>query len=68
MELICLDTTILIDHRRAKDKSKSLLFRIAARYSIAVTAVTVFELWKGGQLRGGCHLASTILDNDPPGF
>lgn len=47
MEVICLDTTILIDHRRTKDKSASLLFRLSALYSFAVTSVTIFELWKG---------------------
>jgi predicted nucleic acid-binding protein len=47
MELICIDTTILIDHRRTKDKSNSLLFRLSANFSLAVTAITVFELWKG---------------------
>lgn len=47
MELICLDTSILIDHRRAKDKSVSLLFRLSAKFSLAVTSITVFELWKG---------------------
>ncbi|MCU0348584.1 MAG: type II toxin-antitoxin system VapC family toxin [Saprospiraceae bacterium] len=47
MELICLDTTILIDHRRSKDKSQSLLFKLSFQYNLAVTSITVFELWKG---------------------
>ncbi len=47
MALICLDTNILIDHRKSKDKSSTLLFRLSSLYSFAVTSVTVFELWKG---------------------
>lgn len=47
MELICLDTSILIDHRRSKNKSNSLLFQLSKAYNFAITSVTVFELWKG---------------------
>ena len=42
-----ISPSILIDHRRAKDKSKSLLFRMTSHYSFAITSISVFELWKG---------------------
>ena len=46
--LICLDTSILIDYYRKKDKSKSLFFRLTEKYSIfAVSAVTEYELYLG---------------------
>lgn len=53
MELIFLDTGILIAHKRAKkpDKSATQLSRLAAQgYRFAVSSITVFEL-----LRGNMH-------------
>lgn len=47
MEMICLDTAILVEHRRSKDKANTLLFRLSRKFSFAVTTVTVFELWRG---------------------
>ena len=46
--LICLDTSILIDYYRKKDKSKSLFFQLTNKYSLfAVSAVTEYELYLG---------------------
>ena len=42
-----MDTNILIAHRRSKDKSKSVLFLLASKYELAISTVSVFELWKG---------------------
>ncbi len=46
MDLICLDTNILIDHRRAKDKTRTRLFRFSQEYSFAITTITVYELFR----------------------
>ena len=46
--LICLDTSILIDYYRKKDKSKSMLFKLTKRYALfAVSAITEYELFIG---------------------
>ncbi len=46
--LICLDTSVLIDYHRKKDKSKTLFFKLTERYSLfAVSAVTEYELYLG---------------------
>jgi len=46
--VICLDTSVLIDYYRKKDKSKSLFFKLTERYSVfAVSAVTEYELYLG---------------------
>jgi predicted nucleic acid-binding protein len=46
--VICLDTSVLIDYYRKKDKSKSLFFQLTERYSFfAVSAVTEYELYVG---------------------
>ena len=46
--LICLDTSVLIDYYRKKDKSKSLLFKLTKQYALfAVSAITEYELFIG---------------------
>ena len=46
--MICLDTSVLIDYYRKKDKSKSLFFKLTEQYSLfAVSAVTEYELYLG---------------------
>jgi len=46
--LICLDTSILIDFYRKKDKSKSTFFKLTEHYALfAVSAITEYELYLG---------------------
>ena len=46
--IICLDTSVLIDYYRKKNKSKSLFFKLTEKYSVfAVTAITEYELYIG---------------------
>ena len=46
--IILLDTSILIDYYRKKDKSKTLLFHLAQTWPLfAVSAVTHFEIYIG---------------------
>jgi predicted nucleic acid-binding protein len=46
--IICLDTSVLIDFYRKKDKSKSLFFKLTEQYMFfAVSAVTEYELYIG---------------------
>lgn len=50
MEIICLDTNVLIAHKRAKknDKDKTSLYRLTLEsYSFAVSIITVYELLRG---------------------
>jgi tRNA(fMet)-specific endonuclease VapC len=47
-EVVLLDTSILIEYYRKKDKSKSTLFHLLQNHSIfAVSAVTHFEIYTG---------------------
>jgi tRNA(fMet)-specific endonuclease VapC len=44
-ELICLDTSVLIDYFRKTNKENSFLFELTKRYSrFAVSAITEFEI------------------------
>ena len=50
MDIVCLDTDILIAHKRAKtaDKDKTVLYRLAVQgYRFAVSCITVYELLRG---------------------
>ena len=50
MEIVCLDTNVLIVHKRAKkaDKDKTFLFRLTMKpYQFAVSSITVYELLRG---------------------
>lgn len=50
MEIICLDTNVLIAHKRAKkaDKDKTFLYRLATKsYQFSVSSITVYELLRG---------------------
>ncbi len=50
MEIICLDTNVLIAHKRAKraDKDKTFLFSLTSQgYQFAVSSITVYELLRG---------------------
>jgi tRNA(fMet)-specific endonuclease VapC len=47
MEVICLDTNILIAHKRAKLKETTTLFKLSRQYSLAVTTITAYELFRG---------------------
>src|SRR5882757_8495931 len=47
-ELICLDTSVLIDFFRKKDKSKTIFFQLASQKNLfAVSAITEFEIFVG---------------------
>ncbi len=48
--MICLDTNILIAHKRAKkaDKDKTMLYRLTTKgYPFAISSITVYELLRG---------------------
>lgn len=58
MEMICLDTNILIAHKRAKvqDKSKTELYRLSVHgYRFAVSSITVYELLRGDNQDEDCY-------------
>ena len=47
-QLICLDTSVLIDYFRQKDKTKSFFYALAGEYdSFAVSVITEYEIYVG---------------------
>jgi len=47
-EIICLDTSVLIDYFRKKNKSKTYLFSLTNSFSeFGITSITLFEIFRG---------------------
>jgi len=47
-KVICLDTSVLIDYYRKRDKSKSFFYELMQNYSaFSVSAVTAYEIYVG---------------------
>lgn len=47
-EIILLDTSVLIDYFRKKDKSKSFLYILAKNYNLfGISSITEFEIYTG---------------------
>ena len=46
---ILLDTSILIDYFRKREKSKSILFQLAEQYRFSISVITAFEIKIGIQ-------------------
>ena len=47
MEVILIDTDVLIDYKRAKQKEHAWLVTLSSQYEIAASTITVFELLRG---------------------
>jgi len=44
---ICLDTSILIDYYRKKEKSKTLFVKLSIKYSFSISVITKMEILIG---------------------
>src|ERR1700733_9837479 len=71
MEVICLDTNILIEYWRAKKaaKDKTKLVTLSSKYQFAVAAIVAYELLRGDNSEEDTFWKSffaqvTILDFD----
>jgi tRNA(fMet)-specific endonuclease VapC len=46
--IVCLDTSVLIEYYRKKDKAKSLFLKLTKDYSLfAVSTITEYEIYSG---------------------
>ncbi len=46
-EVICVDTSVLIDYFRKQNKEKTLLYTLSEKYNFAISVITKFEIWVG---------------------
>jgi predicted nucleic acid-binding protein len=44
---LLIDTSIIIDHLRKKNKKKSRYYHIVDKYALFISTITVFELYAG---------------------
>ncbi len=44
---VLIDTSIVIEHLRKRNKQKSILFKIIENYEIVLSSISVFELYAG---------------------
>ncbi|NIM11069.1 MAG: PIN domain-containing protein [Candidatus Aminicenantes bacterium] len=44
---LLIDTSIIIDHLRKKNKNKSQLYNLVGKYTLFISTITVFELYTG---------------------
>lgn len=49
MEVITLDSSVLISYYRSSDKKNSFLFELAGKYSFAISAIVKYEVFKGNK-------------------
>ena len=50
-ELVCLDTSLLIDYFRKTNKANSHLFKLTQNYShFAVSVITQYEIYVGSNI------------------
>lgn len=47
MEMICLDSSVLIEYYRKTRKEDSFLFQLAANYGFKIPAIVKYEVFKG---------------------
>lgn len=67
MDLICLDTNVLIAHKRAKkaDKDKTSLYQLSTQgYRFAVSSITVYELLRGDNQDEDSYWQTLFADMD----
>lgn len=46
---LCLDTSILIEYLRAKDKTKTTLEQAVYKYGVSVTPISAYEIYRGAK-------------------
>ncbi|MEA3447138.1 MAG: type II toxin-antitoxin system VapC family toxin [Bacteroidota bacterium] len=46
-KIICLDTSILVEYFRKKDKNKSFLIELTFKYKFAISVITKLEILNG---------------------
>jgi len=67
MKRILVDTSIIIDFFRSKDKAKSLFYQVfsKSKHQAVITLITVTELWAGKSMRqkAAIEVAKELIGN-----
>jgi predicted nucleic acid-binding protein len=66
-KIILLDTSILIEHFRKKDKSKTTLYKLSEKnYRFSISTVTYYEIFIGWEKGDALFIAATALSKGIP--
>jgi tRNA(fMet)-specific endonuclease VapC len=60
---ILIDTSVIIDHFRKKDKTNTLLIQLYKKYLLYISSVTVFELYNGATSQQKVNDIELLLKN-----
>lgn len=60
---LLIDTSIIIDHFRKKDKRHTLLIQLYQKYMLYISSVTVFELYNGASTTEKLRDIELLLKN-----
>jgi tRNA(fMet)-specific endonuclease VapC len=60
---LLIDTSIIIDHFRKKDKSNTRLIERYKKYSLCISTITIFELYNGASNSNLTQDIERILKN-----
>jgi tRNA(fMet)-specific endonuclease VapC len=47
MEVICIDTSVLIDYYRKKDKINTFWYELSQKYRFSISAIVQYEILRG---------------------
>jgi len=59
---LLIDTTVIIDHLRKKNKKKSQFYHIVDIYNLFISTITLYELYAGANNDQKKQDISTVLD------
>jgi tRNA(fMet)-specific endonuclease VapC len=58
---VCVDTDIVIDYLRGKNKNQNILPNLIAKYNVYISPISVYELYYGGYYSGKVKAVEDVL-------
>jgi tRNA(fMet)-specific endonuclease VapC len=62
MEIICLDSSVLIDHFRQSNKNNTFFFKLAGFYQFSIASIVWYEITRGNS-RSQIFFWNNLLNN-----
>jgi len=60
---LLIDTSIIIDHFRKKDKTNTRLIQLYSKYILHISSITIFELYNGASSKEKVRDIELLLKN-----
>lgn len=65
MEIIIIDSNILIEYYRQKDKTQTFFFKLSSSYQFQVSAITKYEIYRGDKQLENVPITPVIPSANP---